>query len=913
MTAPILQPYDTLRPNDPIWVQLTDYDDVKYYAWYEVYQVPISIIATGGNWVDGTATISTNDNDLAVGDIVSLTGFFPNEYNGTFEVVTATATDFTFDLPYASGSVVLPGTVSTTSYVEKPGGKFGSLTVNPCFAVNGSPLQVDAVYQAWWSHQDPGMDAVWAIDDTPLDGVTDCYCLDFCGTQMYMRVRNGLIESVTDLPCEGSGSGSPPTCCPTVCVNIASLENQTTESCNCESLIGYQILNLVYDDLAVTCTWSADITTKGTDCEYKFTVTRTDTTVTFTVSHLWLGSTVTDAVYSLTTANWDCGTEITLNLVTDSEALGGCANWPATVTVGPCPGSGSGCVLGDCYSVTFPGVDDVEFSPGVYPCPGSPTECSIVFQSIWSLQYYVTPPAWAISSGSGWYGASDFCSGTDNAVVEFTVNENSCVPEFLAVYVDDTLYAIYQYTGTASWNGTDDLTMVLVTSPIVPCANFPASITISPCGGSGSGTCAMVARYIANEGSGTTLADSSGQGNDLTTGSATWSADTPGTIAGGGGSVEFTNGSDTWDALTANGLPMGNDARTMMFWAKFSDANTANVAVLNYGLTPYSKQILQYNGVDTILFQDGTVSATAAGDERGTVNTWHHYAITYDAGVLLFYRDGVLEATGVIASLATSGVFTELYGSAAVGQNVWMKDARIYDCALTADQISAIYGGGGSGSGGTFDQTYTSDTTIVIPYTGNYRLRVWGGGGGAGGGFSGTTLGGSGGGGGGFAESVVSLVSGDVISVAIGTGGFGGTAGNPGSGGFGSSISSVSGTGFTGPSATGGNGGQPAGGSAGTGGTGTGDTVYDGGDGAIGALTYGGGGGSGANSGSNGTNGSGQTGGIAATDGGNGGDGGTGSGAGSKGALPGGGGGGGGEDDGSGGDGSDGQARVTLL
>ncbi|MEQ1747296.1 MAG: glycine-rich domain-containing protein, partial [Saprospiraceae bacterium] len=227
------------------------------------------------------------------------------------------------------------------------------------------------------------------------------------------------------------------------------------------------------------------------------------------------------------------------------------------------------------------------------------------------------------------------------------------------------------------------------------------------------------------------------------------------------------------------------------------------------------------------------------------------------------------------------------------------------------------------------EKIYSSDDTFTVP-TGltSVTVHAWGGGGGGGqrdNGGGGGTDGGGGGGGGGYAGGTISVMSGDNITITVGTGGPGGpTTNDDGSSGGNSIVSHSSGT----ITATGGSGGD--GNNSSTGGTGgngsfsgtvLNQTSYTGGNGGTGDNNEGGGGGGAAgdanpggvgdagsdathNGGAGGANNPGGTG-----NGGSGGD----DGAGGDGVSYGGGGGGSGDDGGAGGDGANGAVLISWF
>ncbi len=204
--------------------------------------------------------------------------------------------------------------------------------------------------------------------------------------------------------------------------------------------------------------------------------------------------------------------------------------------------------------------------------------------------------------------------------------------------------------------------------------------------------------------------------------------------------------------------------------------------------------------------------------------------------------------------------------------------------------------------------TYTVPAGIT-----EITVQAWGGGGGGGRGNS-RSYAAAGGGGGAYAESTITVASGDMFNVVVGLGGQGGTQLTSGSNGTSSNFGSglvvaPGGQAPLEPSA-------PYGFISGLGGgPGTGDITFAGGDGdVLVSNTTGGGAGSSAGSSDPGNAANGQIGGAAPADGGKGGDGGSNAQPGLPGLFPGGGGGGkGGGQNVSSGDGADGMIIVSYT
>ena len=201
-------------------------------------------------------------------------------------------------------------------------------------------------------------------------------------------------------------------------------------------------------------------------------------------------------------------------------------------------------------------------------------------------------------------------------------------------------------------------------------------------------TPSLVAAYAFNEGSGTTVADASGNGNTGTITNAVWSA------SGKYGSALSFNGSSSWVTILdsasldlTNGMTVEawvNPAATGSDWTAVALKERPNG--LSYGLYATdgaSKPPAGY--VNT-----GGSDQHATGTSLLAPSTWTHLATTYDGGLLKLYVNGNL-----IRTTAVSGNIVEPGGPLRIGgDSVWgeyfyglIDEVRVYNMALTQPQI----------------------------------------------------------------------------------------------------------------------------------------------------------------------------------------------------------------------------------
>ena len=143
-------------------------------------------------------------------------------------------------------------------------------------------------------------------------------------------------------------------------------------------------------------------------------------------------------------------------------------------------------------------------------------------------------------------------------------------------------------------------------------------------------------------------------------------------------------------------LPQGNKARTVSIWVKFNDIASANY-IWGYG----SAYNAQYFG----LLQQSTVSSNsdlslagwgAANDVIVSTplakGVWYQYTITFDGTVSKMYRNGELLKYINGLKRSTKGTIFRLGEiNTSVGINADVDDLKIYDVALTDEQVAESY------------------------------------------------------------------------------------------------------------------------------------------------------------------------------------------------------------------------------
>lgn len=143
-------------------------------------------------------------------------------------------------------------------------------------------------------------------------------------------------------------------------------------------------------------------------------------------------------------------------------------------------------------------------------------------------------------------------------------------------------------------------------------------------------------------------------------------------------------------------LPQGDNARSVSIWVKFNDTSVANY-VWGYG-TAYNAQ---YCG----LLQQATTSNTSDLSLAGwgasndvivatpiSKEVWYQYTITYDGKISAIYRNGeLLKSLEGITRSTKGNIFRLGEINTTIGINADIDDLKIYNVAMTAEQVRASF------------------------------------------------------------------------------------------------------------------------------------------------------------------------------------------------------------------------------
>ncbi|MBI2530552.1 MAG: PKD domain-containing protein [Candidatus Diapherotrites archaeon] len=196
-----------------------------------------------------------------------------------------------------------------------------------------------------------------------------------------------------------------------------------------------------------------------------------------------------------------------------------------------------------------------------------------------------------------------------------------------------------------------------------------------------------------NEGTGTTASDSSGNGNNGTlTNGPTW------TSSGVFGNALHFDGVDD-HVLIPNSAGLGPNVVTAAAWVKLD----------SYPGGSYGAVIGKYGGSNGYLLSirpDGQAQFWVGNDAVSIaaytwattlqLNTWYHVAGTYDGSAVKIYLNGALGMSWNGSNALNSAAYDPSLGSQLNGT---IDEAVIYNRALSAGEIAALYSGAYASSG----------------------------------------------------------------------------------------------------------------------------------------------------------------------------------------------------------------------
>jgi chitodextrinase len=235
----------------------------------------------------------------------------------------------------------------------------------------------------------------------------------------------------------------------------------------------------------------------------------------------------------------------------------------------------------------------------------------------------------------------------------------------------------------------------------------------------------LVAAFSFDEGSGTTVTDLSGTGNNGTTANTTW------VTAGKFGKALSFNGSSSRVTIPdATSLHLATGV-TLEAWVNPNVVTSGWRDVIYKGNDNYFLEgTTDHSGVPGGGVTVGTTDATIFGTATLPANTWSHIALTYDGANERFYLNGnqvsIVAQTGNIVTstnpltIGSDPIFGQFFSG-------MIDEVRVYNTALNQAQIQSDMGipvGGGSiplvnlnPTTVNFGNQQTGNTSAAVPVT----------------------------------------------------------------------------------------------------------------------------------------------------------------------------------------------------
>ena len=231
----------------------------------------------------------------------------------------------------------------------------------------------------------------------------------------------------------------------------------------------------------------------------------------------------------------------------------------------------------------------------------------------------------------------------------------------------------------------------------------------------------LVAAYGFNEGTGTTVMDASGNGNNGTISGATW------TTSGKYGNALGFNGTSALVTINNATMLQLSTAMTLEAWVNLSTVSSAWRDVIYKANDNYYLEGTSMTSGRPAMggkFASSPLYATTAL----AVNTWMHLAATYDGTTTRLYVNGTqVSSQAQTGAMAASTNPLQIGGDSLYGQffQGTIDEVRIYNVALTAAQIQADMNAPISAVGATNDtQPPTAPANLTATVVSSSQINL---------------------------------------------------------------------------------------------------------------------------------------------------------------------------------------------
>ncbi len=296
----------------------------------------------------------------------------------------------------------------------------------------------------------------------------------------------------------------------------------------------------------------------------------------------------------------------------------------------------------------------------------------------------------------GWQGNDEICAGNGNDDIGGGLGDDK----------------IDGGNGNDTVDGKDGTDICRNTETTSNCEDTISAITLC---GVAAGPCtpgdtSLLAYWKFDEGSGSSAADETGNGNDgLLTGGADWSTDMAPVTFENPGSTSLLGTGDRVDAGAFDSLE-GLSAFTISLWIKQDTNHQASFVQKNRNdgvqIQPWDNGALYFS-------VNGQPPRAVSGVSAYPLSTWYHVVGTYDGSTLHIYVDGTEVASQAKSTVVPADAEHLILGGSDVSDfNGLLDDIRIYSRALNVSEVSELASGLCEDSGAVLPVSSSSSSYV---------------------------------------------------------------------------------------------------------------------------------------------------------------------------------------------------------
>ncbi|MBI4894662.1 MAG: hypothetical protein HY833_02925 [Candidatus Aenigmarchaeota archaeon] len=234
----------------------------------------------------------------------------------------------------------------------------------------------------------------------------------------------------------------------------------------------------------------------------------------------------------------------------------------------------------------------------------------------------------------------------------------------------------------------------------------------------------LVGYWNFNEGRGTNITDSSGNGNtERLYGGTSWVSNSSCKF---GGCVSFDGSGDYINGTGINFELSGRNSASYSIWVKSPGANSLDTVIMYSGNSEIGFSHAGTAGASDHKIYFGALGSSVTTNTLFNDNAWHHVVGTYDGTTMRVYVDGIEEAaTSRTGSFTSNGnyILFAVRHDAAASLRGELDEARVYNRALSPSEIRQLYltGLNQQKPGVYFTKNNATDNEEVLFATTNFK------------------------------------------------------------------------------------------------------------------------------------------------------------------------------------------------